>query len=93
MLKELTEMADLVIVDTPPCLIYSDAFVISHLVDGILYVMRAGAQNKAAQRRVQRQLSQSKARLLGVVFNGVEVDDSSTYDLYGYPQANGRRRK
>ena len=92
-MKELTEMADVVLIDTPPCLLYSDAFVISHLVDGVLYVLRAGGQNKAAQRRVQRQLQQSKARLLGVVFNGVDVQDgSSAYDYYGY-QTNGRRRK
>ena len=92
-MKELTEMADIVLIDTPTCLLYSDAFVISHLVDGVLYVLRAGGQNKAAQRRVQRQLQQSKARLLGVVFNGVDVQDgSSAYDYYGY-QANGRRRK
>jgi len=92
-MKELTEMADVVLIDTPPCLLYSDAYVISHLVDGVLYVLRAGGQNKAAQRRVQRQLQQSKARLLGVVFNGVDVQDgSSAYDYYGY-QTNGRRRK
>jgi capsular exopolysaccharide synthesis family protein len=93
MIKELTQLADFVIFDTPPCLVYSDAFVMSHVVDGILYVLRAGAQNKAAQRRVQRQLSQSRARLLGVVFNSVDVDDdSSIYDIYGY-QSSGSRRK
>ena len=92
-IKELTEMADFVIIDTPPCLPYSDAFVISQLVDGVLYVLRAGAQNKAAQRRVQRQLAKSKARMLGVVFNDVDVEDgSSAYDIYGY-ESNGRRRK
>lgn len=91
-LKELTEMADVVIFDTPPCLLYSDAFVMSRLVDGILYVLRAGAQNKAAQRRVQRQLTQSKARLLGVVFNDADVEDTSGYDMYGY-EANGQSRK
>jgi capsular exopolysaccharide synthesis family protein len=90
--KELTEMADVVIFDTPPCLLYSDAFVMSRLVDGILYVLRAGAQNKAAQRRVQRQLTQSKARLLGVVFNDAEVEDTSAYDMYGY-EAIGKSRK
>lgn len=92
-IKELTELADFVIIDTPPCLVYSDAFVISRLVDGVLYVLRAGAQNKAAQRRVQRQLAQSKARLLGVVFNDVDVEDGSAgYDIYGY-ESNGQRRK
>jgi Mrp family chromosome partitioning ATPase len=92
-IRELAETADIVLIDTPPCLIYSDAFVISHLVDGVLYVLRAGAQNKTAQRRVHRQLEQSKARLLGVVFNGVDVQDgSAANDYYGY-QPNGRHAK
>jgi protein-tyrosine kinase len=93
LMNELEEMADIVLIDTPPCLPYSDAFVISRLVDGVLYVLRAGAQNKTAQRRVQRQFEQSKTRLLGVVFNRVEVDGtSSAYDYYNY-QSNGRRRR
>jgi non-specific protein-tyrosine kinase len=91
LIKELTEMADLVIFDTPPCLLYSDAIVVSRLVDGILYVVRAGAQNKAAQRRVQRQLTQSKARLLGVVLNSADVEESTEYGMYGYYQLDDRR--
>lgn len=94
MIKELTQAADLVIFDTPPCLMYSDAFIMTRLVDGILYVLRSGAQNKAAQRRVQRQLTQGKARLLGVVFNSVDVEGgASAYDIYGYYQSNGQGRK
>jgi capsular exopolysaccharide synthesis family protein len=93
-IKELTELADFVIFDTPPCLLYSDAYVMSRLVDGVLYVLRAGAQNKAAQRRVQRQFTQSRAHVIGVVFNAVDVDDdSSAYDIYGYYRSNGQGRK
>ena len=53
---DVPRQADIVLLDSPPCLLYSDAFVLSPLVDGILYVVRSGSQDKAAQRRVQRQL-------------------------------------
>jgi protein-tyrosine kinase len=87
-MDELKENADLVLLDTPPCLVYSDAFLIGRLADGLLYVLRAGNQDKAAQRRVQVQIQQAKVRLLGVVFNDVEVEESA--GIYNY-YANGHR--
>ncbi len=86
---ELAEDADYVLIDSPPCQLYSDAFLLAPLTDGVLYVVRSGSQDKAAQRRVQRQLQQAKARMLGVVFNDAEVEESAgTYSYY----ANGNKR-
>ena len=90
-MEELADQADIVLMDTPPCLVYSDAFVLSPLVDGILYVVRSGSQDKASQRRVQRQLQQAKARMLGVVFNDAAVEESASSYAYYYP--NGHKRK
>jgi capsular exopolysaccharide synthesis family protein len=75
-IQDLASQADYVLLDSPPCLDYADAFVLSSMVDGVLYVVRAGTQDRAAQRRVQRQLQQAKARMLGVVFNGAEGERS-----------------
>jgi capsular exopolysaccharide synthesis family protein len=71
-IEELAKEADYVLLDSPPCLQYAEAYLLSNMVDGVLYVIRAGSQDAAAQRRVQRQLQQAKARLLGVVFNDAE---------------------
>jgi capsular exopolysaccharide synthesis family protein len=91
-LSELAEHADVVLFDSPPCLLYADAFVISSMVDGVLYIVRAGSQDKAAQRRVQRQLQQAKARLLGIVLNAADVEEAvGGYAYYSYP--NGHKRK
>jgi capsular exopolysaccharide synthesis family protein len=87
-LGELSEHADIVLLDTPPCLLYADAFVISSMVDGVLYVLRAGSQDKTAQRRVHRQLEQAKARLLGVVFNQAEVEETGGGYAYYYPNGH-----
>ena len=89
-IADLAEDADFVLIDSPPCLLYSDAYLLAPLMDGVLYVVRSGSQDKSAQRRVQRQLQQAKARLLGVVFNEAEVEESA--GNYSYYYANGRKR-
>jgi capsular exopolysaccharide synthesis family protein len=89
-LEQLSEEADYVVIDSPPCGLYSDAVVVSRIADGVLYVLRSGPQDKVVQRRIQKQLQQAKARLLGVVFNGADVEaDVSSYAYY-YP--NGAKR-
>lgn len=88
-LSDLAGIADYVLIDTPPCLVYSDALVLSPMVDGLLYVLRAGGQDKAAQRRVQKQLQQAKVRVLGVVFNDVELEEVDA--RHGYYYANGNK--
>jgi capsular exopolysaccharide synthesis family protein len=89
-ISDLAEDADFVLIDSPPCLLYSDAYLLAPLTDGVLYVVRAGSQDKSAQRRVQRQLQQAKARMLGVVFNEAEVEE--TAGNYSYYYASGRKR-
>ena len=90
-LAELAAQADIVLIDTPPCLLYSDAFVVAPLTDGVLFVVRSGSHDRESQRRVQRHLQQAKARMLGVVFNDAEVED---VDLSAYshsPNGDGRK--
>ena len=89
-MTELADDADYVLIDSPPCVLYSDAFLLAPLTDGVLYVVRSGSQDKAAQRRVQRQLQQAKARMLGVVFNDADVEESG--GSYSYYYANGNKR-
>jgi capsular exopolysaccharide synthesis family protein len=90
-MEELSLHFDYLLFDSPPCLLYSDAFVLSPMTDGVLYVVRSGSQDKAAQRRVQRQLQQAKARMLGVVFNDAEVEESVGHYAYYYPNGHNRR--
>ena len=80
-LSKLQAHADFVLLDSPPCLNYADAFLLARIADGVLYVVRAGHQEKSSQHRVQKQLQQAKAWILGVVFNDMEVDDATRRDL------------
>jgi capsular exopolysaccharide synthesis family protein len=89
-LEQLSEQADYIVMDSPPCALYSDAVVLSRLADGVLYVLRSGSQDKIVQRRIQKQLEQAKARLLGVVFNGADIEDDVGSYAYYYPNGNKR---
>ncbi len=91
LVSELKAHADVVIMDSAPCLAYSDALLLSRVADGVLYVLRAGNQDKAAQRRVQRQMHQAGVRLLGAVFNDVDIEGST--GGYGHYHANGHARR
>jgi Mrp family chromosome partitioning ATPase len=90
-LEQLSEQADYILLDSPPCAIYSDAVVLSRLADGVLYVLRSGSQDKVVQRRIHKQLEQAKARLLGVIFNGAELEDDVS--SYSYYYAHGEKRQ
>jgi capsular exopolysaccharide synthesis family protein len=81
LMQELCEHADMVLVDTPPCTLYSDALELTQVTDGVLYVIRSGPQPPDHPRSL-RQLQQGKARLLGLVIN--EIDGSMRhYEHHG----------
>jgi capsular exopolysaccharide synthesis family protein len=67
----LKERADIVLVDTPPIGLVSDAAQIAPRSDGVLLVLRSGHTRRESSQSAKRQLEQVKARILGVVLNDV----------------------
>jgi len=84
-LAELRELADLVILDSPPVLAASDAAVLTHLVDGTLLVV--DAQHTRGQHVAQAvaTLRNAGGQILGAVRNRVAHGGVSRYH-YGYRQ-------
>jgi capsular exopolysaccharide synthesis family protein len=80
-LNELQARAEFVLLDSPPCLNYADAFLLARIADGVLYVVRTGRQDRSSQRRVQKQLQKARAWMLGVVLNEVELGESVSASL------------
>jgi protein-tyrosine kinase len=65
---------DWIIVDSPPTLPVHDAIVLADMVDGVLFVIRAGSTDAEI---VERTAAEFKGKnLLGVVLNQVERSDS-----------------
>ena len=87
-LRELTETADLVIVDAPPMLQTSDAMALAARVDAIVVVTRLGVRRPTLD-ELSRTLTQSVARKLGVVVTGDEFEQSYYGGYYGTESGNG----
>ena len=72
-----------VIIDSPPAISFTDAAILSTLVDGVILVAMAGKSSLHLIRRFKQRLSTIGARIYGVVLNGVKLN-SVEYNYYGY---------
>lgn len=68
-LRELTERADLVLIDCPPMAAGADASVIAGRVDGVIVVVDLASSDERSVREVLRQLKTVRANVLGFVLN------------------------
>lgn len=72
-----------VIIDSPPAISFTDAAILSTLVDGVVLVAMAGKSSIHLMRRFKQRLANIGARVYGVVLNGIR-SDSVEYGYYGY---------
>ena len=91
---KLAEHADFVLFDTPSAVAFTDAVVLSKVLDGVILVVRAHQVPRGAELQVRNLLNKAKANILGVVLNDVqpEMVDSFYYHSHYYPADNGRSR-
>jgi capsular exopolysaccharide synthesis family protein len=82
-LSQLTERYELVVLDTAPLGVVSDAFPLLREVDGVIAVARLGRSTRDSAERLRDQLERLDAPLLGIVANGVKVRRGGKYG-YGY---------
>lgn len=79
---------DMVIFDSPPLNLVTDAAVLGAQVDGVLLVARAGVSTAAALEFAMEQLRNVRAPTLGTVLNDIDfvrdVRYYSSYGSYGY---------
>jgi non-specific protein-tyrosine kinase len=69
-IKGLAARADIVLIDTPP-LVFSDAQIVSGMVDGCLVVTQAGQTRSTDLRDVVQALDQTGANIVGIVINRI----------------------
>ncbi len=77
---------DLVVIDTPPLTVVSDAFPLLGKVDGVIIVGRVGRNRRDVAARLHETLVAAEAPLLGVVANGFKAGRIGSYG-YGYDYA------
>ncbi len=79
LLNILTERFAHVVIDSPPAISFTDASILSTMVDGVVLVVHGGRSSRAVVRRAKQQLLDVGAHIFGVVLNNVKVE---THDYY-----------
>ena len=71
-----------VIIDSPPAISFTDASILSTLVDGVILVAMANKSSIHLMRQFKQRVNAIGARIYGVVLNGIKAG-SMEYDYYG----------
>lgn len=78
-IQEMMLLADVVLFDCPPALMFSDTFLLGKLVNGVIIVSRAGRTRTELLKKVVSDL-----RLAGINLLGVVIQHRESSELYGY---------
>jgi len=89
-LAMLTARFDLVIIDSPPVSVVSDAIPLVGQVSGVVVVSRIGKSSRDLGRHLREQLVKLDAPTLGVVANGLRTKRGDPYS-YAYAYRAGNR--
>jgi capsular exopolysaccharide synthesis family protein len=84
LLNKLSERFTHIIIDSPPSISFTDASILSTMVDGVMLVVHGGKSSRAVVRRAKQQLLDVGAHLYGIVLNNVKLEGSNSYYYYGY---------
>jgi capsular exopolysaccharide synthesis family protein len=87
LLSTLSEKFTHIVVDSPPCISFTDASILSTFVDGVMLVVHSGRSSRAVVRRAKQQLLDVGANIFGVVLNNVKIDSHSYYHSLYYTSA------
>ena len=81
-LAKLGEMFDVVLIDSAPVQLVSDAVILSGLANALIFVVRADTTPYQVSKGALEMLKPGKAQLIGVVLNRLDIVKSERY--YGY---------
>jgi len=83
-LEEINQIADIVVLDSPPCVTVTDAVVLSRWVDGVILVMDQKNTSRQGIQRARENLQAVGAKILGAVINRIDPRGSSGYYYASY---------
>lgn len=88
LLKELQEIYDMVILDTPPVGLVTDGILVMKKADLQLYVVRSGYSKRAFTKTIEQLRRTNKFDKLTVIFNSLKGSSGYGYG-YGYGYGSG----
>lgn len=84
LLEDLRKRYDLIVLDTPPLTIATDAAILSEYADGVIYVCGYDMVKKEKMLRTKKILKRAGAKIYGVVIN--KIDKNRYITEYGYDE-------
>ncbi|AET70581.1 capsular exopolysaccharide biosynthesis protein [Desulfosporosinus orientis DSM 765] len=93
LIEEVSELYDVVLIDTPPIIAVTDAAVLAQEVDGVILVLASGEVNKEYAQRAKDQLDKVGAKILGAVINKADLKTSEYYYYYYYHGSDDPKKK
>lgn len=86
LIEALRQRFDIIIFDTPPLLLASDATLLAPLFDATVLVTAAGYTHADALQQTEEELAEAGAHVAGVVLNKYDPTTLSNRHTYGYRQ-------
>jgi len=83
-IDQLSVLADVVLVDTPPVLAVPDTAILGRLARGAVVVASEGKTDRGDLDRTIRRLESTQCRVLGVALNRVRRTSADSYQAYAY---------
>jgi capsular exopolysaccharide synthesis family protein len=81
--KAFRSSYDFIIVDSPPVLPVADSLMLSHIVDGIIVVVRGGKSQRRNLKEAKRRLNRVRGNLVGIVVNDMKPSRDTGYGDLG----------
>ncbi|MBV8856091.1 MAG: polysaccharide biosynthesis tyrosine autokinase [Acidobacteria bacterium] len=79
LLYVLSENFTHIVIDSPPAISFTDASILSTMVDGVMLVVHGGHTSRSVARRAKQQLQDVGAHLFGIVLNNVKLEGTDYY--------------
>jgi len=83
LLELLKDKYDYILLDTPPTYLVSDAYYISKIVDGVLYVIGQNIARKKEVREGITELNKIQTPIIGIILSQVKLRKNQRYYYYG----------
>lgn len=82
-LEELKKQFDIIIIDSPPVTVVSDALVLAPHTDGVIFVVRNRVTAKYKAKQAIEQIKMTRAPIIGAILNGeLEKENNNYYYAY-----------
>jgi capsular exopolysaccharide synthesis family protein len=84
LLRYLERRFDLILIDTPPLMMYSDARVLGRAAEGLVMVVRANKKSREELRMAYQKLVQDRIPVIGTILNdwNIESSQARAYNKY-----------